>query len=172
MVYTLNAVGPLRGLPVLSVGLGELTEQGDLSRVDKAIETFAMGPGKRLIAVKLDDLEGHDRALTAGMLRGLKTRGFTVYGIGDGRRLPPESGYIDAYIAKVKDKWLNFAVSAIVIEQEGSEPIEEPEIIVDLSAVPKFLVVEKMNKEVVRFLRESRHLWAVQLPSVILEVDL
>lgn len=172
MVYTLNAVGPLRGLPVLSVGLGELTGQGDLARVDKAVETFAMGPGKRIIVVKLDDLEGYDRTLSAGLLRGLKARGFTVYGLGDGRRIPPEAGHIDAYIAKVKGKWLNFAVSAIVVEEDETGAIEEPDIIPELAAVPKFLVVTKVTPEVVRFLRESKSMWCVQMPMVTLGVVL
>lgn len=171
MVYTLNGVGPLRGLPSLSMFIDELGEVGEtLARVRKATDTLGMKPGKRIIALRMGRAGEGKLVQISQFIRGLKSSGFTVYGIFPEAPWYPLAGIDYTILYTNSPEWPNIAGNAFVYEPED-EDIPEPEFIQELAGMPKYLLVDKVNAKVAKFIRDSNYLWSVQLPSAILEVD-
>lgn len=159
MVYTLNGPGPLRGLPSLSATDDELGSREVLAVVDRAIERFGLGPGKRFMTVNI--LGGVE--INPMVLRAIKTRGFAISAYAHPKFMLNPALFDALYLClgpgDVIDILANGAVYNVAPD---AEVIEELPVIGDAVRTVRFLQVPAFNATVAQFLREAQYPWTVQ----------
>lgn len=169
MIYTLNGLGPLRGLPSLLVFDLELGEMGDLSSVDQAIERFNLTPPKRIIAIEAIG-RTPARELTL-LLRGLKSRSFSIYGIVH-KSSAAWMNLVDGLIAVVHggEPWIGYKAVALVQTVRSLEDLAHRTLAPDLRGIPKYLEVDPESNvplgKVISFVYESEYSWVVRGPEL------
>lgn len=169
MVYTLNGPGPLRGLPSLSATDDELGSREVLAVVDRAIERFGLGPGKRFMAVVILGL----KEINPMVLRALKTRGFSIVAVTEGATSFNPALFDSLIVENNGSPGLEVIADAYVLNlrSEGTGPIEDPPIVAEAGGVRRFLRVHAIDGNAIKFLRDSRYSWVVQEGGEMPEVN-
>lgn len=165
MIYTLNGPGPLRGLPSIQASDVELGQMRDFAKVDQAIERFNLTPLKRIIGVEaLGRTDTPDVTLA---LRGLASRGFSIFGITYGASTPwlnLATGVVA--IVRGREPWIGYKVAAFVQQVCDKEDLAHRTLASDLRGIPKYLEISEdanvSSEDVLRFLHDSEYSWNVR----------
>ncbi len=163
MTFKLIDAGGMRGMPALHFYLPSM--ERDVKKLDNAIETFNLVPGKRFAVISTTEYEQAqlgDEGLE--LTRVLRDWGFHVSAHIQGASLPSFAREVNNLVTFVEPgkTWLQFTTNNLVYT---GIPEKDPVIQEQNARSPRFLTLKADTPvgSIAKFLKESKYTWAVQI---------